>query len=195
MKLAALGLPIVFAVSVLAGPRHGLAQQNFSADIRASGGALDSPATGAMYFNGAKTRLEFAMDGQSVVMLFDHAQSSLTMLMVAEKMYMAMPIAMIPFQIPSVDSLDPTDPCSNPGITACVSLGQEEVNGYTSAGWQYVQSGASFTSWISTELGLPVRIISEDGTTADFSNLSQDPIDASLFEIPSDYQPMQGLPG
>lgn len=178
----------------VAAPGHARAQEGFRADLEVSGGELDSPVTGVMYNNGAKTRLELSLEGQSIVMLIDRADGSTTMLMVEDKMYMQMPAGMIPFQAPAATALNPSNPCSEPGVTECVSLGEQEINGYRAAGWEYLTEGERWTSWIATTLSYPVRSVGADGTTINFRNISLDPLAASLFEIPSDFQTMPGFP-
>jgi hypothetical protein len=176
------------------GPSPARAQQYFKADMVMAGGALEAPVSGVMYYNGSKLRMELTVEEMPMVILLEPAGGNLTMLMVEMKMYMQMPPGMIPVTPPSTQTLDADNPCATPGITGCVSLGEQEVNGYEAQGWQYVQDGAQWTSWIAESIDFPVRSIGADGTTTDFLNVSMDPLETSLFEIPSDFQPMQGVP-
>jgi hypothetical protein len=138
------------------------------------------------------------MDGENVIILGDPAAGSMNILMPDQGIYLALPVGMSPVSVPPVSGYNPADPCSTGELTNCVSLGAGQVNGYDTAGWQLDLDGETWSAWISTELSIPVRQVRSDGTTIDFTNITMGPQDASLFEIPSNYQPMPGfgaLPG
>lgn len=175
---------------VIAAPASAQAPQQFKADIRMSGGSLSSPATGVMYFGGSKIRMELTAEGQDMVLIHDAANGSVLMLMPSEKVYMEMPPGMGPVSAPRVHSMDPADPCSGGQATGCTSLGEETVNGYPSRKWQYQIDGETQTAWIATQLRFPVRVVSRDGTTTDYTNVTPGPQPAALFSPPSDYTRM-----
>jgi hypothetical protein len=147
-----------------------------------------------MYTNGSKLRLELTVDGTPMIKLIDREAGTQTMLMVEDRMYMVMPAAMVPFRAPTIQALSAANPCSQSGLTGCVSLGEDQVNGYPDTGWRYTIDGEEQNSWIATSLGVPVRTVGADGSTFDYSNFSLDPLEASLFEIPANYQPMPSMP-
>jgi len=188
-------LAVIAALLFAIAPAPIRAQQNFRADMVMSGGDLDAPVPGVIYYNGTKVRLEITVDGMPIIMLIDPASGSQTMLMVEMRMYMQVPAGMVPVSPPSSQAMNADNPCATAGITGCVALGAEEVNGYATRGWQYTRDGEQWSSWISETMGFPVRSVSADGVTTDFSNISTDPIDPGLFEIPSDFRAMQGFPG
>jgi hypothetical protein len=133
------------------------------------------------------------MGTMSIAVLAETSSGGLTLLMPNERMYMPISAEMAPVAAPPVAGLDAENPCATDGITNCVSLGSDQVNGYDAAGWRYDANGASWTAWISTEHHFPVRIVATDGSTTDFTNIMEGPQDPALFEIPSDYQQMQGF--
>jgi hypothetical protein len=168
-------------------------QQQLRADMVASGGSVPAPMSGAIYVSGNNVRLEMAMGGTSIALLAETSSRAFTLLVPNELMYMPISVEMVPGAAPPVVGLDAANPCATDGVTNCVSLGPEQVNGYETAGWQYDANGVSMTAWISTEFQFPVRIISTDGMITDFTNIEEGPQDPSLFEIPPDYQPMPGF--
>ena len=188
-------LGVFFAVLPFAMPAQAEARQDLRADMQMSGGVLNSPTSGALYVSGSAARLELSMDGQSLIIVGDPASGSMNILMPEQGVYMPLSSGMSPVSVPPVTGYNPADPCSSGEVTNCVSLGTEQVNGYDAAGWQYDSNGETWTAWLATEFSFPVRLISEDGTTTDFTNISMGPQDPSLFEIPSNYQPMPGFGG
>ena len=169
--------------------------QDLRADMQMSGGALPSPAAGALYVSGSAARIEVSMDGQEIIILGDPIAGSMNILMPDQGVYMPLSAGMSPVSVPPVSGYNPADPCSSGQVTNCVSLGPEQVNGYDTAGWQYDSNGETWSAWISTELSFPVRLVGSDGTTTDFTNIAMGPQDPSLFEIPSNYQAMGGFGG
>lgn len=173
--------------------RAPLGAQDFHANIEMTGAGLPAPMNGAIYTDGPRTRLEVDFQGMPIVLLLDSESGGQTMIMTAQRSYIQMPAGMAPVTAPPAREVDAENPCAAEDITECVSLGSEEVNGYDARGWQFVSEGESVTAWVSTELDFPVRI-ETNGVTVNFSELSLDPIDAALFQIPEGFQPMQGLP-
>jgi hypothetical protein len=188
-------LGVFFAVLAVVTPLQADALQGLRADMTMSGGALDAPATGALYTSGSAARLELSMDGQSVIIVGDPLSGTMNILMPEQGFYMPLSAQASPVSVPPVAGYNPTDPCSTGEVTNCQSLGTESVNGYDTAVWQYDSAGETWTAWIATELSFPVRLVGEDGTTTDFTNVAMGPQEASLFEIPSDLQPMPGFGG
>jgi hypothetical protein len=169
------------------------AQQNFKADMVMIGAGLPEAMNGALYTNGTKTRLEINMQGIEMALLLDPAGGSQTIIMPAMRSYMQMPAGMLPVTAPPVRLVNAGNPCAAPEITGCESLGSEQVNGYSASGWRFTADGEQVTAWVSTQLNYPVRM-ETNGITVNFSNVSLDPVDPALFEIPAGFQPMQGLP-
>jgi hypothetical protein len=181
---------VVFALTIAASA-SAQAPQQFKADIRMSGGSLSAPATGVMYFGGSKIRMELSAEGQQITLIQDPASGSLLMIMPSERMYMETSPGMAPVQAPRAGPMDPANPCAGGRATSCSSLGDETVNGYATRKWQYQVDGQTETAWIATQLRFPVRLVSADGTTTDYSNVTTGPQPASLFSPPSDYVRME----
>jgi hypothetical protein len=177
---------LVFALT-FAASASAQAPQQFKADIRMSGGSLSAPATGVMYFGGSKIRMELSAEGQQITLIQDPASGSLLMIMPSERMYMEVAAGMAPVEAPRARPMDPANPCAGGQATACTSLGDENVNGYATRKWQYEVEGKMETAWIATQLRFPVRLLSADGTTTDYRNVTLGPQPASLFSPPSDY--------
>jgi hypothetical protein len=146
-----------------------------------------------MYFGGGPVRLEISMDGGGIILVGDPSAGSMVVLMPDQQIYMPLDPAMAPVTPPRLGMVDVANPCSTGELTGCQSLGTEQVNGYDTAVWQYSDSdGETWNAWIATDLGFPVRLIDEEGTTTDFTNIALGPQDPSLFEIPAGYTSMGG---
>ena len=165
------------------------APPQFKADMQMSGGG--SNMQGKIYFSGGKMRMEMAMGGQNQVMIVDPTKKVTYMLMPADEMYMEMNAnAPGPMKPPKVEAMDPANPCSSEGVTACKKLGTETVNGYASEKWEFIQEGKKSTAWIATKLRLPIKTVAADGTSVEFRNIVEGAQPANLFVVPPGYEKM-----
>jgi hypothetical protein len=164
----------------------------FKANLRVSGGSVADPVTGTMASNGTKLRLELTMDGEKVIFLLDQATRTATILVPEDKMYAEMPPGTAPLSLPRLRALDPANPCGGSGVANCVRGGPETVSGMPAVKWTYEADGEKWTSWISTTHRLPVKQVSADGTTIEFSSIVTGRQDPALFSVPSDYQTLMG---
>jgi hypothetical protein len=144
-----------------------------------------------VYFGGSKLRMEVTAEGQQMTIIADPASGSMLMIMPEQRMYMQMAAGMAPVAAPQIRSMDPANPCSGGEATGCMSLGEESVNGYPSRKWQYQIDGETQTAWISTQHRFAVRLVSGDGTTTDYSNVTPGPQPASLFSAPAGFTQME----
>lgn len=165
------------------------APPQFKADMQMSGSG--SNIQGKIYFSGGKMRMEMAMEGQNQVMIIDPAKKVVYMLMPAEEMYMEMNAnAPGPMKPPKVEAMDPANPCSSEGVTACKKLGTEIVNGYASEKWELTQERQKYTAWIAVKLRIPIKTVAADGTSMEFRNIVEGAQPANLFVVPSGYEKM-----
>lgn len=164
----------------------------FSADMAFSGGQGMS-ATGKLFFNGDKVRMEMTTQGHSSVMISDQAKKTAYMLMPQQKMYMAMPTdgaaAGGRRRGPDWRAYDAANPCANMPDTTCTKAGNETVNGRLCTKWQF-SGKANRTVWIDQKTGIPIKTQMENGATMDLTNVQEGAQAASLFEIPDGYQKM-----
>ena len=187
-------LGVVLTSALALTPSRAFAQE-LSADMQVTGGALAAPASGTLHLSNRNLRIEIAVGGMDVAVLADTSSETIYVLMPAERMYMPVSAAMAPVSTPPITGMDWANPCGSEGVTNCESLGSESVNGYDAAGWRYDANGTTWTAWVSSDFQIPLRVISGDGTTTDFSNIVEGPQDPALFEVPADYQQMPGFGG
>jgi hypothetical protein len=150
-------------------------------------------ATGTMYFSGAKMRTEFAMDGQSVVMLSDPKAKSQIILLPAEKTYMQMPIGEGPLSLPILGPADGGNPCWEGSTNSnCVKGKAESVNGYDAIRWEYNDINGTVTrAWVSTKLRFPLRVEGDDGSSMEVTGVAEGAQPAGLFGVPAGYKKME----
>jgi hypothetical protein len=182
------------ALALVAIAAHSLVAQvpQFKATVKMKDGSDGSTASGTMYFGGAKIRTELTKDGQNIVVLADPAAKSQYVLMPSEKMYMQMQIGQGPVSVPITGPSNPTNPCSGgSGNTDCVKGENESVNGIPTVRWDYTSAeGVRTRAWISTALRFPIKTEDDNGSSMEFSNITEGPQAASLFSIPSGFQKM-----
>ncbi|MBI4480781.1 MAG: DUF4412 domain-containing protein [Acidobacteria bacterium] len=165
------------------------APPQFKADMQMSG--RGNNMQGKIYFSGGKMRMEMAMGGQSQVMITDPVKKAVYMVMPEQELYMEMNAnAPGPMKPPKVEAMDPANPCSSEGVTACKKLGTETVNGYASEKWEFTQERQKYTAWIATKLRLPIKTVAADGTSVEFRNIVEGAQPANLFVVPADYEKM-----
>lgn len=174
--------------------------QPFSADF-ATKSANGMKATGKYYFAAPNFRMDMAANGQNVSMITDGSTQTSYIVMHDRHMYMETHSNQpSPFtrQSPGLPKdFDPKNPCAWAAQhnATCKSLGTETVNGRVCDKYQGVsQDGKTTTGWIDQKLHFPIRAVSSDGNTFDFTNIKEGRPDASLFQPPAGYQKMN-IPG
>ena len=166
----------------------------FSADMKTTGKQGES--TGKMFFSGASKhiRLEMSMRGHNAIMIVDSsnpANPSTKMLMPDQHMYMEMNAygagPGMKQRAPQVRAYDSGNPCAGIDGVTCTKVGVETVNGYPCDKWQF-SGKENQTVWVSQQLHFPIKTVTQEGTTTEFSNIKQGPQDAGLFTVPPDYK-------
>lgn len=160
----------------------------FKANVVMKDASDGSTATGVMYFSGSKMRTELEKDGESVIVLIDPASQSHTLLMPSERIFMPLPMGQGPINVSISGPSDPTNPCSSGGNTDCVQGPPETVNGYATIRWDYTApTGVRTRAWVSTKLRFPIKTRDDDGSSMEFTGITEGPQPASLFAVPADY--------
>lgn len=87
---------------------------------------------------------------------------------------------------------DPNNPCSNQPDTTCKKVGTETVNGRECDKWEFTGKDGKLksTAWVDQKIHWPIRMLSEDGTTFELTNVKEGPQPESLFVAPSGYRKM-----
>lgn len=185
---------ILFCIFVIAGVfsiSAGLLAAELTADLYQD--SMGFVTQGKMYIKGDKLRME---TDQGIVIIDQNASKSYT-LNTADKTYMQMPI--------NVDVAKIGQPMEEfdkeiAQIADKKQLGTEEVNGYLCDKYEIIyhdKSKGKMYQWYSEELKFPVKIVYESSLgkmVTEYSNVKNDPIDDSTFQVPADYKKMT-LPG
>ena len=166
----------------------------FSADmVEQIGGKKGETTSHKIYVKGMKYRMEQEEEGQEIIILVDMDENVTRVLMPAEKMYMEMAsddltsLANDPFQ-----SVKKTD-----SMGESKHLGTETINGYKCDKYLISYEGTELmTQWVSKKLNFPLKIVTHgsEKRSMELNNISEDPIDDALFEVPDDYTTRGSLP-
>jgi hypothetical protein len=168
--------------------------QEFSADLVRQ--KPQNVANTKVSVSGDKVRFEVAEKQKDPsYAIINVAQRSSTMVLTGNKSYIVSPPGHLASSIPLFHVEDPEDACKawekamqNPGT--CKKIGDDTINGratvkYTGA----MENGDTGTAWIDKKLKFVVKWEGER-TVAELQNIQEGPQQASLFEVPSDYQKM-----
>ena len=89
---------------------------------------------------------------------------------------------------------DPDHPCASQPDVTCKKIGVEEVSGRTCDHWEVTDKQGRVTNlWIDQKLHFPVKVTSQDSTML-LTNIKEGQPDATLFQIPSDFQKLETSP-
>jgi hypothetical protein len=168
--------------------------QEFSADLVRQ--KPQNLANTKVSVSGDKVRFEVAgKQKDPSYAIINVAKRSSTMVLTGNKSYIISPPGHLASSIPLFHVEDPEDACKawekamqNPGT--CKKIGDDTLNGratvkYTGA----MENGDTGTAWIDKKLNFVVKW-EGDRTVAELQNIQEGPQQASLFEVPSDYQKM-----
>lgn len=174
--------------------------QPFSADF-SSTSANGAKANGKFYFAAPNLRMDMTANGQNVSMITDSSAQTSYIVMHDRHMYIESHSNQpSPFmrQSPGLPKdFDPKNPCAWAAQhdATCKSLGTEMVNGRLCDKYQGTsKDGKTGTGWIDQKLHFPIKGVSSDGNSFDFTNIKEGKPDASLFQPPSGYRKMD-IPG
>lgn len=183
------------AVAIASVAQMPAAVPQFSADMKRSD-PRGTEMNGKIYFGGKHIRFDMNSPRGEMIMITDADKKTSYMIMPAQKMYMEMNTQGMPNRrgprMPDVKSYDPTNPCASREGYTCKKVGTETVNGRTCDKWEFTENSGNGkeTVWIDQKLHFPVKTVSADGGTTEFTNIKEGAQDASLFEVPAGYQKM-----
>ena len=169
------------------------APPEFKADLLMSGGRGGDTIHGKMYFGAAKIRMEMSVGGEKQIMIVDTAKKVQYLIMPEDEMYMEMRNDASMPRAPKtlkVEVMDPANPSSGDPKANCKKLGTETANGCATEKWQIDMSREKATVWIDQKLYIPIKTVSSEGLTTEFSNLAEGKQDANLFVEPAGYEKM-----
>jgi hypothetical protein len=190
----------VFVLLVLAGlPALAQRPQPFSADFSTTT-ANGTKTSGKWFFSPPKMRMDMTTPAQgkgnspfggNVSMIIDGTTKTTYMLMPQAQMYMEIQ-AEGPRDTQGMRNLETlthgVDPCSGRTDATCKKVGTETVNGRSCDKWEVTDKNShKNTAWIDQKLLAPVRVVEDNGSTTDFTNIKEGAQDASLFVVPPGY--------
>ena len=183
------GLLLLLAVPALS--------QEFSADLVRQ--KPQNLAGTKLSVSGDKVRFEVA--GQQKTpsyAIINVAQRTSTMVLPDNKSYVVSPPGHLASSIPLFHIDDAENACKawekamqNPGT--CKKIGDDTLNGratvkYTGA----LENGDTGTAWIDSKLNFAIKWEGEK-TVAELQNIKEGPQEASLFEVPKDFQKLDTM--
>lgn len=166
----------------------------FSADMTVKN-TQGPPMAGKFYYSGQKLRMDVNESGHDAIIIHDIPGQVSYMLMPQQKMYMEMRAGQNGMMhrgpdLRNLRSFDPDHPCATLTNTTCEKAGSETMNGRSTDKWIFTDktNGQKSTAWIDKKIHFPVRVVNENGSQTDFTNIQEGAPSASLFEIPSGYR-------
>ncbi len=161
----------------------------FQADMKMEGGG--ETAQGKVFVSGSLMRQEMEVQGAGKsISIIDGAKNVMYVIMPQEKMYMEFPNEQIVLGDEDIEEWlsDEAD---------LDNIGTETIEGYKCDKYEVTykdperQAIGNSVIWIARKLNFPIKGVTEgeDGKLIlTYTNIKEGPQDASLFEIPGDYQ-------
>jgi len=158
----------------------------FSATSVTKAGGMEIP--GKIYVKDSKVRNEVQAAGQTGIHILRPDKKVVWIIMPQQKAYMEMPI--------SQEAQQKMMPLTEDQKAKMKKVGTETINGYACDKYETTMShqGKSMKvfSWVATDLGLPIKIVSEDGSfSMEYKDIKTGEVADSLFEVPQGYQKMK----
>ena len=145
----------------------------------------------------SKDKVRFDVNGQSKksYVIIDLTKRASVMVLPANKTYIMTAPGRIPSSIPLLHIDDPENACpawekalNNPGT--CKKVGDDTLNGRSTVKYTgTADNGDTGTAWVDRKLHFVIKWEGEKGA-AELQNIKEGPQDASLYQIPTDYQKM-----
>ncbi len=182
----------VVVLAVVSAGAWQVTPQPFSSDMSITA-AKGEATTGKFYFSPPKQRMDMSARGRDVIMITDGKTQTSLILMPQQHMYMEVRAGqsspMAP-RMPKIDtSFDPANPCAARPDVTCKNDGTETLNGRVCDKWEFTdKKSGTTTAWIDRRLHFPIKTVTADGSTVEFSNIKEGAPDASLFEVPAGYR-------
>jgi hypothetical protein len=165
----------------------GLAQAaEFSATMITKAGGKEIP--GKVYVKGDEMRNEIQAGGQSIINILRPDKKVVWIIMPQQKAYMEMPI--------SQETQQKMMTLTEKQKAKMKKVGTETIDGYACDKYETTmdQQGKSrkVYTWIAIDLGVPIKIVSEDGSfSMEYKDIKPGKQADSLFEAPQGYQKMK----
>ena len=158
----------------------------FTATMVTKAGGVEIP--GKIYVKENKVRNEVQAGGQTSIHILRPDKKVVWIIMPQQKAYVEMPITHTAQQ--------KMMPLTEDQKAKMKKVGTETINGYTCDKYETTMSHQGkpmqvFT-WVATDLGVPIKIVSEDGSfSMEYKDIKPGQVADSLFDVPQDYKKMQ----
>ena len=158
----------------------------FTATMVTKAGGVEIP--GKIYVKENKVRNEVQAGGQTSIHILRPDKKVVWIIMPKQKAYVEMPITHTAQQ--------KMLPLTEDQKAKMKKVGTETINGYSCDKYETTMSHQGkpmqvFT-WVATDLGVPIKIVSEDGSfSMEYKDIKPGQVADSLFDVPQDYKKMQ----
>ena len=158
----------------------------FTATMVTKAGGVEIP--GKIYVKENKVRNEVQAGGQTSIHILRPDKKVVWIIMPQQKAYVEMPITHTAQQ--------KMLPLTEDQKAKMNKVGTETINGYACDKYETTMSHQGkpmqvFT-WVATDLGVPIKIVSEDGSfSMEYKDIKPGQVADSLFDVPQDYKKMQ----
>jgi hypothetical protein len=165
----------------------GLAQAaEFSATMVTKAGGMEIP--GKVYVKGDKIRNDIQASGHPVTNIMRPDKKLVWIIMPQQKMYMEMPI--------NQETQQKMMSLTEKQKAKMKKVGSETVNGYNCDKYEttmdYQGKPMKVYTWVATDLGMPIKVVSEDGSfSMEYQDIKTGDVADSLFEAPQGYKKMK----
>lgn len=152
------------------------------------------PITGKVYSDGkGQMRIDMKMRGHESTSIVDSKKQVIYNLMPQQQMYMEMRLDQMNARGQNrvgIRAYDASNPCANQADYTCEKVGGESVNGRPCDKWEFTsqRNNEKHWVWIDEKNHIPIKTVTQDGTSIELKNIQEGPQPASLFQIPSGYQ-------
>ena len=158
----------------------------FSATVVTKGGGMEIP--GKVYVKGEKARNEVQAAGQTSIHIIRPDKNLVWVVMPQQKAYMEMPV--------TGEAQQKMLTLTEKQKAKMQKVGTETVNNYACDKYEATMShqgkSTKFYFWIATKLGIPIKMVSEDGSfSMEYKDIKPGEVDDALFEPPSGYRKMK----
>ena len=158
----------------------------FTATMVTKAGGVEIP--GKIYVKENKVRNEVQAGGQTSIHILRPDKKVVWIIIPQQKAYVEMPITHTAQQ--------KMLPLTEDQKAKMKKVGTETINGYACDKYETTMSHQGkpmqvFT-WVATDLGVPIKIVSEDGSfSMEYKDIKPGQVADSLFDVPQDYKKMQ----
>ena len=158
----------------------------FTATMVTKAGGVEIP--GKIYVKENKVRNEVQAGGQTSIHILRPDKKVVWIIMPQQKAYLEMPITQ--------EAQQKMLPLTEDQKAKMKKVGTETINGYACDKYETTMSHQGkpmqvFT-WVATDLGVPIKIVSEDGSfSMEYKDIKPGQVADSLFDVPQDYKKMQ----